>query len=286
MGNYNCNEYIRAGPYVSVWQRKEDRYIEEGKLEIRTLSYFVGYSLAAQLISEMTYGKDGLVKLVRFKVDDSVSLVIDRAKNNLLNKIYTNDFGKFDINFVNETKNSLGEVIKTNVAYDGFDNEGILLVVEQKRKSGFEKPYVVTLAHYYAINSSFLFGWKTYDAGISMVVNIRVFDNDLDVICEGSSAHASWAFLDMFQHVSRTRFWRWMTCPYYAAETDRRERSGMNSTQVKNEMEAKLENDDEEGTSCEKPKQRGNVLANQGMIKGRNNGNLVVKNLYLGRRNQ
>jgi len=278
-----CNRYIYMGKMASVLYRIEEHYyLEGGKLERSMLSYHVGYTVKAQLILEKTYGKDGLIKLLRFKVfepESDVTFDIERAENNLLNQINTNDFRKFDVNFVNETKNRLeGVIMKTNVAYHGTEDEGSLLVVEQKRKSGVQKPYVVVVAHHYAIYSrnSFLL---RIDVALSMLVNIRVLNNDLDVFFSGSNDHTSIAFLGMFQEVSCTRTWKWMACPYYVAEIERRERSGVTGKQFKDETET----DDEEETCLQWSKQiGGSILANPGVIKGNNNGNLVVNKLFLG----
>lgn len=280
-----CNRYMYVGNNVSVLYRKEERYLEEGKLETSIVSYHVGYTVSVLLILERTYGKNGLIKLLRIKVLESESDVtfdIDRAENNLLNQINTIDFRKFDVNFVKETKNHLGEVTKTNVAYHGIEDEGSLLVVEQKRKSGVQKPYVVVAAHHYAICSRSIFLWK-YDVALSMLVNIRVLNNDLDVFSSGSNGNTSISFLEMFQEVSKTRTWKWMTCPYYVAETERRERSGVTGKQFKAESETDDDDDDDEGTYPQRSKQiRGSILANPGVIKGNNNGNLVVNKLFLG----
>lgn len=282
-----CDRYMYVGKNVSVLYRKEERYLEEGKLETSIVSYHVGYSVSALLILETTYGKNGLIKLLRFKVQDpesDVTFDIDRAENNLLNQINTNDFRKFEINFVNETKNRLEGVTKTNVAYHGTIDEGSLLVVEQKRKSGVQKPYVAVVAHYYAICSRSIFLWK-YDVALSMLVNVRVLNNDLDVFSTGCNSNTSISFLAMFDQVSQTRTWHWKTCPYYVAETERRECSGVTGKQFKTETETETEteSDDEEGTYHQRRKQiGGSILANPGVIKGNNNGNLVVNKLFLG----
>ncbi|MCI21916.1 hypothetical protein A2U01_0043087, partial [Trifolium medium] len=96
-----------------------------------------------------------------------------------------------------------------NVIYHGSENEGSLVVVEQKRKRGVEKPFAVTVANYYA---------------------------------KGPSEHPSLVLLHMFQQVSRTRTWKWMESPHCAAATQRRQRSGVNGKRV----ETETENDDEE----------------------------------------
>jgi len=59
------------------------------------LSYHVSYTVKALLILEKTYGKDGLIKLLRFKVQEpesDVTFDIEKAENNLLNQINMNDF--------------------------------------------------------------------------------------------------------------------------------------------------------------------------------------------------
>ena len=283
MGN-SCplprNRFMYMGNNVRVLYRKEERYLEEGKLETSIVSYHVGY-MVILLIVETTYDRNGLIKLLRFKVQEpesDVTFDIERAENNLLNQINTNDFRKFEVNFVKETENSLEGVTKTNVAYHGTVDEGSLLMVEQWRKNGVQKPYVVVVGHHYAICRRSIF-LRKYDVALSMVVNVRVLNNDLDVFSDGSNGNTSISYLNMFQEVSRTRTWKWMSCPCNAAETERRECRGVTGKQFK----AETETDDEEGTYLPRSKQiGGSILANPGVINGNNNGNLIVKKLFLG----
>ncbi|CAI8594740.1 unnamed protein product [Vicia faba] len=157
---------------------------------------------------------------------------------------------------------------------------GCLFVVEEKRKSGIENPYVVTLAHYYAICGKGYFGLKRYDAGLSMTVNIRVVNNDIGCVWMASHNHSSRVLLPMFQEVLRTVTWKWDTCPYIAAEAIRKQLNYMNKHLLNSNTETETE--DKEGTYVQLTKEIGsNVLANQGAITGNNNGNMVVKNLYL-----
>ena len=279
------NQYMYVGHNVRVLYKIEERYLEEGKLETYLVSYHVGYMVSVLLILEITCDKNGLIKLVRFKnqePESDVTFDIDRAENNILNQVNTNDFRKFNVNFINETKNRLEGVTKTNVAYHGTIDEGSLLVVEQKRKSGVQKPYVVVVAHHYAICRRSIFLWK-FGVALSMFVNVRVLNNDLDVGWNCSNGDTSISFLGMFDRISRTRTWNWMACPYYVAETERRECSDVTGKQFKTETETETETDDEEGTYHQRSKQiGGSILANPGVIKGNNNGNLIVKKLFLG----
>ncbi|KAL5079724.1 hypothetical protein RYX36_008145, partial [Vicia faba] len=122
----------------------------------------------------------------------SIQFSIEKTENNLLKIINSNELKKHGLrNFNYETKGRSGDVTKTYVVYDGVEDEGCLFVVEEKRKSGVENPYVVTLAHYYAICGKGYFGLKRYDAGLSMIVNIRVVNNDIGCVWMASHNHSS-----------------------------------------------------------------------------------------------
>jgi hypothetical protein len=50
-----------------------------------------------------------------------------------------------------------------NVIYHGIENEGNLVMVEQKRKRGVEKPFAVRVAHHYAFSKQTSTGPKIFD---------------------------------------------------------------------------------------------------------------------------
>ncbi|CAJ2636759.1 unnamed protein product [Trifolium pratense] len=262
---------------VDITCGKQERYLEEGKMETWYMSYYIGWS-NIRFVLETTYDRDGLVKRLQFHFfkPEFICLVIDRAENNLLDQINTDAFRLFcrGTNFVNETKNRWDGVTKTNVAYNWSEDEGSLVVVEQKRKSGFEMPCEVTVAHYYAINSqrrNFI-RQKKYDVGLSISVDIRVVDNALDLLWKGLSEHPSSALFKMFKQISRTWTWKWTACPHCAAQTHIQQ------------FQTETENDDEESNYLQLPRQivmGGNILANQGVIKGNNNDNFFVKQLNI-----
>ncbi|MCI15310.1 hypothetical protein A2U01_0036448, partial [Trifolium medium] len=132
---------------------------------------------------------DPPTKFLRFSCHEPGSIyafVIDIADHNLLNQIPTYNIREcYETNFANEIKNQWGGFTKTDVAFRGGENEGNLIVVEHKRKRGFERPFEMTVTHYYA----------------------------------GPSEHPSSALLQMFQQVSRTWTWKWTSCPHCAAQT-------------------------------------------------------------------
>lgn len=132
--------------------------------ETWSVSYSAGLSevhFSLMILYDDVNGDINLLKF-HFHAPKFITFVIDRAKNknllltiDLLNQIEIKDSGRsYGTRFVNETKNHWGGVTKTNVIYFGNENEGNLIVVEQKRKRGVEKSGAVRVAHYYAIFNS------------------------------------------------------------------------------------------------------------------------------------
>ncbi|KAJ1384136.1 hypothetical protein SESBI_42791 [Sesbania bispinosa] len=124
-----------------------------------------------------------------------------------------------------------------------------LIVREWKKKRGDEKPYR-TVAHYF----------------------IRVSeDGGLDYGVDGPVQHPSSALLYMFGEVSRTRTWKPEACPHC------KQRS----------MFSQSESEDNESTSHLPPRYHGTMqnpqsfLANDGVVRGNNNGNFFVRHLNL-----
>lgn len=197
------------------------------------------------------------------------SFFIGKDKNNLLRVLGTKYINAYyELEFSKEIKNHWGGVTKTNVYYRGVENEGNLLVVEQKRKKGDEQPCAITVTHYYAFSRQRFISQKKYEVGLSIVVDIRVLDDDLDVSMKGPIEHPTLALLQMFQQVSRTWSWKWTACSHCAAQIHM--------------QQSETENDDEEMKNLLSSREIGGIiLANQGVINGNNNGNLVVKNLFL-----
>jgi hypothetical protein len=258
---------------ASIGFRRENYLYNQERYTYCIVSYNVGGKYVLPKL-EIICGEDGLVKVLRFLFIDpgSMSFVIEKAKNNLLNnQIEVIDKKSYGIKFVNETKNHWGGVTKTFVAYRRGENEGNLVVVELKRKRGVELPCVVTVTHYYAFSKQSFIRQRKIDVGLSIVVDVRVVNNDFDVSWKGHFEHPSLALFEMFQQVARTWTWKWTACPHCAAQTHRQQ------------FETETENDDEERNYLQQPMQiGGNILANQGVIKGNNNGNFFVNQLILG----
>ncbi|CAJ2636763.1 unnamed protein product [Trifolium pratense] len=274
MGNNLPNN---VGTNIGISITKKESYLQEEKSETWYMSYCIGSSDVLSYL-QTTYDRDGLLKhiYIYFSKPRFIGLVI-RAENNRLQQINTDLFGTFcpGTNFVNETKNRWNGVTKTSVAYNWSEDEGSLVVVEQKRKSGFKMPCVVTVAYYYAINAqrrNYFILQKKYDVGLSITVDIRLVDNVLDLSWKGPSEHPSFALFEMFRQISRTWTWKWTACPHCAAQTHIQQ------------FQTETENDDEESNYLQQPRQivmGGNILANQGVIKGNNNGNFFVKQLNI-----
>jgi hypothetical protein len=168
----------------------------------------------------------------------------------------------------------LGGVTKTVVACRKIENEGSLFVVEQKTKRGVEKPCAVKVVYYYAISTQNFITRKKYDLGFSMVVDVKVLNNEFDVSWRGYSEHPSFALLEMFDQVYKTWNWKWTSCRHCAAQT--------HTQQFETETE---NNDDEERNNLQQPTQIiESILTNKGVIIGNNNANLIVKQLNIVKR--
>lgn len=267
---------------IILFTSRNQRYDDDEKGK----GYYVTYHLDGKYVHlnlEITYGKDGHCRLLEFQFEELRSMFyqelrssmfylrIDKSENNLfnLNQIY--DFmAYYETHFFNETMNHWGGVTKTNVAYRGSENEGNLLVVEQKRKKGVEKPFAITVTHYYAFSKQSFIRQKKYEVGVSVVVDIKVLNNNIDVSWKGYYEHPSRALFQMFEQVTRTWIWKWTLCPHCAAQTHIRQ------------FDTETENDDEERHYLQCPRQiGGNILANQGVINGNNNGNILVNKLIV-----
>lgn len=120
-----------------------------------------------------------------------------------------------------KTTNSTGVTTSTTICRTGSGTRQGLLVREWKKKKGDEKPYMGTIAYYYANSNSRESNPRSrLDIGLSIVVKIRVSDNGyftyLDFTIDGPVQHPSSALFYMFEEVERTRVWEAMACPHCA----------------------------------------------------------------------
>ena len=167
------------------------------------------------------------------------------------------------------------------VTQNSFDFYGLgrmrgLMVREWRRKTGKEKPYMVTVAHYYANNEN------GKDIGLSVALKrIRVSDDGyLDFAVDGPEQHPVRALLYMFDEVRRTGTWEPTYCPHCANSIVQRQRAGMFS-------QSESEDSDIDNVPAALPRGRrenagGGIVANDGRFRGNNNGNLNIRNLILG----
>ncbi|RHN52951.1 hypothetical protein MtrunA17_Chr6g0486171 [Medicago truncatula] len=257
---------LSVGTNVSI--KLEHAVSVEGKTY--TVSHYIDGKSVGILRLWITYREDGLVKDLDFIFYEPArsifTFVINKAENNLLNYYHVLPINQlYETNFNNETSNLWGGITKTDVAYRGVENEGNLLVVQQKRKPGVEKPCAIRVAHYYAYSKQFCFSRQKSEAGLSITVDIRVLNNDLDVSMKDPYEHPSLVFLQMFEQVSRTWIWKWTAWSHCAAQTH------MQKFETENN-----------GEEMEWFRQiRGNSISNQGMTIGNQNGNLVYLNSFI-----
>ncbi|TKY49985.1 hypothetical protein E2542_SST27436 [Spatholobus suberectus] len=105
-----------------------------------------------------------------------------------------------------------GGIIETSLnPYNvrGRDRQRGLVVIEWKKKSWDQNPYMVTVSHYFA---SF---YKT-NVGFSVVAKIR--GEDLQV--EGPVFHPATSLFEMFDHVLRSGNWTPNACPHCATDNN------------------------------------------------------------------
>ncbi|XP_027359598.1 uncharacterized protein LOC113868190 [Abrus precatorius] len=173
-----------------------------------------------------------------------------------------------------KSTNGRGDVItETSVFEYGSGTRKGLIVWEWKKKRGDEQPFMGTVAHYYINN---LDG----DVGLSVVVKIRVsnYDGHLEFEVEGPVQHPTSALSYMFEEACRTKTWRTTMCAHCAAIQKQR----------RNSMFWQSESEDSDNFSMSRLQNRwqtsSSVLANEGAIKGNNNGNFSVEKFFYGGR--
>ncbi|XP_012574774.1 uncharacterized protein [Cicer arietinum] len=169
-------------------------------------------------------------------------------------------------------------VMETCAYLYGSGSKVGFLVVEEKRKSGDnEKPCKVTIAHYYAISSGNIFSQNKIDIGLSMVVRIQPSNEiGLDITIEGPIQHPSAALHYMFHEVMKTGIWKPTICPH-CASIKRKESDELLESEEDSE-------EDFPPQGFYGPKLNfGSIIANGGAVRGNNNGNLIVKKLFLRR---
>ena len=193
---------------------------------------------------------------------DCFHLIVQRADAGLLHPSLTS---KLDFcivaNLTTSTTNARGDITQTSFDIYGRGRRRGLMVREWKQKRKGEKPYMGTVAHYYA-NAK-----NGEDVGLSVVVKrIRVSDNGhFDFAVDGPEQHPVHALFYMFDEVLRTRTWKPTHCPHCAKKHHP-------------SYQSESEDSDKDFAALlhgRKQDARGNV-ANNGVFKGNNNGNLII----------
>ncbi|KAK7364017.1 hypothetical protein VNO80_12339 [Phaseolus coccineus] len=89
------------------------------------------------------------------------------------------------------------------------------LFVKDKKKSNEERPYMLTVAHYYVNSVS---GGNSrvsgLDVGFSVVMKIGVHNGVLDFSVDGPVEHPTSALIYMIEEVTRTGTWKLSACPH------------------------------------------------------------------------
>ncbi|KAK2397826.1 hypothetical protein QL285_059364 [Trifolium repens] len=136
-------------------------------------------------------------------------------------------------------------------------------------------PYMVTIAHYYAVSCGNFFGKSKIDIGLSAIVKIQASEDDtgLDFEVEGPTQHPATALFYMFDEVRKTGIWKPTSCPHCAKIKKQQQHNRMPWQQSETE-----DSDNFRPPRRNVPKQiGGSVIANDGAIKGNHNGNVIVR---------
>ena len=199
------------------------------------------------IISEDTHGISFIVTVQKAEVD----------------LLHPSSISHSQMSFIAIISNALGGITETSVEIYGSGGWKGLVVREWKRRSKGEKPYMGTVAHYYA-NAE-----NGNDVGLSVVIKkIRVsHDGHFDFAVDGPEQHPVHALFYMFDEVLRTGTWKPTYCPHCANNIIQRHRISWQS---------ESEDSDIDNVPSALPRGRrqnaGGILANDGRFRGNNNG--------------
>ncbi|KAK2397832.1 hypothetical protein QL285_059370 [Trifolium repens] len=210
---------------------------------------------------------------------DGIKLRITKQKNNVLELDYTIQFIRHGPkNFFDTCQTQVNNTINTEtIVIDyGSGSKGGLVIIKKKKISKDEIPYMVTIAHYYAVSCGNFFGKSKIDIGLSAIVKIQASEDDtgLDFEVEGPTQHPATALFYMFDEVRKTGIWKPTSCPH-CAKIKRQQQQHNRMPWQQSETE---DSDNFRPPRRNVPKQMGgSVIANDGAIKGNHNGNVIVR---------
>ncbi|XP_061357760.1 uncharacterized protein LOC133302052 [Gastrolobium bilobum] len=169
---------------------------------------------------------------------------------------------------ITKTVNAWGVITEQSAIGYGSESRRGLVVREWKKKGRDEKPFMITVAHYFTyINIS-----TRTDIGLSVVVKIGVSSDNggLDFDVEGPTQHPSSALFYMFDEVKRTKNWKPTSCPHCANT----------QTQCSGMLSERTEDSNNDPPVARTHHARA-FLANEGTVIGDNNGNVNVNKLII-----
>ncbi|KAK2397812.1 hypothetical protein P8452_18690 [Trifolium repens] len=222
--------------------------------------------------------KTGLIIRDDKCASNGIQLIITKRKNNVLELDYTIQLIRHDPKFSFDTcQTQVNNTIYTEtIVIDyGSGSKGGLVIIEKKKISKDEMPYMVTIAHYYAVSCGNFFGKSKIDIGLSAIVKIQASEDDtgLDFEVEGPTQHPATALFYMFDEVRKTGIWKPTSCPQCAKIKKQQQHNRMPWQQSETE-----DSDNFRPPRRNVPKQiGGSVIANDGAIKGNHNGNVIVR---------
>jgi len=190
-----------------------------------------------------------------------------------------------------------GYVTETHAYLYGSESKEGLLVLKKKRKIGKdEKPYKITIAHYYAVKS----GNNKIDIGLSVIIKIEQSSKvGFDITVEGPATHSGTALHKMFEEVMITGIWKPTISPPFASieslhshmlqqsESEDYEntpqpkvygritKSGIVS--IKDDMLRQIEREHNDNLRPPQVHVRTSLIDNSGSVHGNKNGSIFIK---------
>ncbi|KAK8470526.1 hypothetical protein PHAVU_004G166900 [Phaseolus vulgaris] len=146
---------------------------------------------------------------------ESFFITVEKDEAGFL-KLFSSHYSGTDEDFRSRRSRERNTTGTTCDAYGSGTRIG-LLVMERKKRSNEERPYMLTVAHYYVNNVSgggYSGASDGVDLGFSVVVKIGVHNGVLGFSVDGPVEHPTYALLYMIEQVSRTGMWKLSACPH------------------------------------------------------------------------
>ncbi|XP_058763245.1 uncharacterized protein LOC131636654 [Vicia villosa] len=285
--NYPCRVQLGRYAFIDV-TKTNDRgiYNDDQTPNVTKMLYAIGVSSKCELKLERSFGIDCKMASLSLLDEDSGSTVkaeirIRKTEAGYLESINPNinvgSSGYADMALsgwgddCTRTINAWGGVTELTTFLYGKGRRGGLVVIESKKKSiNDPNPYMVTVAHYLAVDDGNFFHQKM-DIGLSVVVKIQASNYfGLKFTVEGPEKHPSSSLFYMFDEVRKNNgAWKPSLCPHCAKLQKQRKSSQTSESEDNGYLPPR------HGKGYKKNSE--SMVANDSHVKGNYNGSLFGK---------